>query len=246
MKNTLYFFLVLLTFACSNKKSEIEILKEELDDQKQLIEEQNDKILNLENKQEEVNHDYDYENNEDSSYPVNEENVTENLDISVDDFVSFITMKNDEIENILKNKQWVYVEKGEKYIISKKYSRFFKYRNQKSDSEIEIKDFSGIRKVAFRTINHANFKNLLNKLSSNNYKLVDPNYEMGRQFDLTQPEVGQKKLINSTAELYSDGVNNITINYNVYAIVNQVENDSEGTYTYSRNSQYNSYEFNFK
>lgn len=236
MKGVYFLVLIIFTFSCSNKKSETELLKEQLDEQRQRIEEQDKKISNLENSEQENLHpsDFNYEDN------INTTSITNNLNIL--DIISFRNLKNSEIENHLIKNQWIFSEKSEKHIYQNHKKKLLSYRNKASDSEILIIDFSSIRKIIFKTTNENNFNELISQLISNNFKLKNPNYDMGKQFDLNEPVVGEKKIINSTAQLYSNSSQDITINFNTYVVVNEVLNDEDGTYKYSEDSKEMSFE----
>jgi len=231
MKNIIFSLAFLFFLGCSDKKSEIDKLKDQLEEQNELIKKQDDKISNIENNKNEIS-----ENpNSISSEHVSEYNYGPNLNISLTDIILFEKQENGNIEDFLIKRDWVFVEKIEKKVFRLK-GYILKYRNYYSDTEIIINVLSSnSRIIRFKTKNQENFKKILEEMEANSFSLNNSDYDGGKSFDLSNPEVGKERIIDTSAKLYTNGSINITTNINTYATVNRVLNDSDGTFYYSEN-----------
>ena len=235
MKKIIFSIALLSVLGCSEKKSEMEKMQDQIEEQNELIKKQDEKISNLEDNTSNVP-----ENSISPEQPT-ESSYSLNLNINLADIISFEKQETGNIEDFLIKKNWVFIEKVEKKAFHFK-GYILKYRNSFSDTEIIINIFEGSRNITFKTKNQENFKKILDEMQASNFSLKNSDYDGGKSFDLSNPEVGKERIIDTSAKLYSNGKIKITTNLNTYATVNRVLNDSEGTYNYSENSKYLSYE----
>lgn len=244
MKYILFFILIIFTNSCGEKKSETDLLKDELNTQKKLIEEQNKKILEIENKQKTEVGIYDEEKEHIYNYEATEPELS--LDLTLDNIIFLIDKDYGTIENFLIKRNWIFIEKqtNSKGILARHFKKLV-YKNKYSDSEIDVRNFKekpNLYNFKFKTVNQKNYEELYFQMEKKNFKLINP--DNGRDYDLNEAVIGEKRLINSTSELYSDEKINISITYNTYIIVEEIDVE-KGIFTYSDNSKFISYEFKF-